>query len=475
MAPFGLVELKFFDTARELNTQAKHRIFIFINAFDCGEDGFPKLTRFLSRSEFDNIGNDNPKFCDDRTLSGKALVVYEKAEQHGQTYQEFLQKITKGRTFSLVNEDQDQTVLSIKTIDPGNLIEPRSVSYINTDLNDFGRGNDLRESPKDLKRDFGREMYNRMRININDDGDFAHLRELEKICHSILRTPQTYYSDPLAVPQSFRVSGLRLSEDQFEITIRRDDGSSPIPISFLSAGENEVFFVILMILNLCRNTKLGKSIILLDEPDLHIANSSRNAFFSKILNICEGNAQLIISTHSPALYELVRRKFKRPEEKFKVITRSVLDESPLKTRMSASYDGLYLGKICQLGYKNSVLGMLRSRILMFFAYQLARIRSILDFGKYTTLLALGTWVMSCVFFALMVIGAIVNDALNFAGVPQGIRDYLFSGKSPTEYHDATRIALYTFSTAVFVPPIVIGFLRLKMNKNRERLLKRLRK
>ena len=474
MAPYGMVELKFFDTARTLKNHALHHIFIFINAFDCGENGYPKLTRVLSRSEFDEVTTTDPTFCDDRSLSRAALVLYEKGDQVGQSYEDFLLKIAKGRTFSLISHDQGSKALSIKTIDPGDLIEARSVSYINTDLNDFGRGNDLRESPKDLKRDFGREMYNRLRIEINDEGDFIHLKKLEQICHAILMTSQKMYSDLRAVPQSFRLTGLRLSEDQFEITVKREDGTPPIPISFLSAGENEVFFVILMILNLCKNPMLGSSIILLDEPDLHIANSSRNAFFGNIIDLCEGNSQLIISTHSPALYQLAQRELKDPEQIFKVLSRCVIEENPLITRITASFDGLYLGKLSGLGYSDGVFRILRSKILLFFAYHKARILSVADFGKYATLVGFITWAISFFFFLLLVFGALLNDVLNTQDAATWVRKFFFFGKRDFEYHDATRVWLSILFITVISFPGAIAILRKKKMNKQKKLLGKLR-
>lgn len=465
-APYGLVEIGLFDVVGTSKGSATHRIYIFINSFDVKGRGFPKLTKMLSRGEFDTSSKSGRFFCDDRTLGEGALVVYDGNEQKGQTFSELEQKLTKGRTYFIFDNVDEGSLGDIRVVDPGAAVEPRSVAYINTDLNDFGRGNDLRESPKDLRKDFGREMRDRLRMEMDEAGNFKYFKELAEICQKILITPQAHYSDAKVIPQSFVLASLRFTEDQFDIVVSRGDGSPPVPVSFLSAGENEVFFVLLMMLNLCRNPAVGKSIILLDEPDLHISNSSRNAFFERILALTDGRSQLIVSTHSPALYELLSRTVIGKKEAVKVLFKVVLQEEPLKVMTVARYDGVYLGKLSLLGYRSNFFRMWLVRYELFVAVTLARLEMSIKTDNYASIYAVIGWsfaVMACLFF---VIGASLNDLLNKEDASPWVRQLMFMGYAPAEYHDKTRPYFFGFLGGAVLPALVV-WIRIKSVRSKQ--------
>jgi hypothetical protein len=80
-----------------------------------------------------------------------------------------------------------------------------------------------------------------------------------------------------------------------QISLRRRGEEVSKGTDFLSAGENECFFVFLTLLGL----DTQDSMILLDEPELHIAEYCRPAFFSELYGLTRARGcQVIIATHS---------------------------------------------------------------------------------------------------------------------------------------------------------------------------------
>ena len=392
-------------------------------------------------------------------------MLYDEKDQAGQSFDELVCKLALGRTFSIRAAGKAISNRAFAADElPRTGLSPRSVSYINTDLNDFGRGNDLRKSPKDLSRDFGSEMFSRLRLEQDAHGVFPHFGCLQEMCDKVLRTPLAHYADRRIIPPSFRLKTFRGDCDKVEIMIDRRDGTKPVPINFLSAGENEVFFVLLMILNLSRNPKLGASIILLDEPDLHIATSTRGAFFRSILTLTGGKSQVIMSTHSPAMFELLKARYKTPDQKVAVISRVMLNAKEAEaegrgTRLGAAYDAVYLGKMRKANVGAGLWGWIRSRLTMFFSYHFARTRSVLNLGDASIWIALVTWSGATFVALLLIAGALLNDTFNDPDssyyFPQ-----LFLGYDEESYHRATRGMLWTFIGGAVGPVAAVALMRL---------------
>ncbi|OYX35848.1 MAG: hypothetical protein B7Y99_02960 [Caulobacterales bacterium 32-69-10] len=469
-AGYGCIEFEVFDTL-EGGAAATHRFVLFICSAELTEPVAPTLTRMLSRGHFDDLVADI-SFNDDRVLGHYGLIVYGGHEQIGQTFPDLVRKLAKGRTFSTVEEREGKLTVVQNRLDLPDHLGPRSVSYINTDLNDFGRGNDLRESPKDLKRDFGLEMYERLRIELDRSGHFKHLAALGEVCNRVLSTPYTHYADLKAIPSSFRLSGLHSldGEGEFAVAVDREDGAPPIPIEFLSAGENEVFFITLMMLNLTRNPSLGHSIILLDEPDLHVANVALDPFFKSILDLAIGRSQVILSSHSAALYEHIRRRFRRSEDCVRVIFRRVLRVDPLQTVLRAEFDEIFLGKLRSLGFRGGFWTGVRSRFLINAGYHKRRIESLWDKESQFTWLALGGWMVATIMAAALVANAVLNDAINDADLSAALRKALFFDKEAAAYHDVTRGPLIGSLIAVFGPLLGLMLFRVYRHRQHKRML-----
>ena len=156
------------------------------------------------------------------------------------------------------------------------------MSYINTDLNDFGRGNDLRESPKHLRDTMSEQLVERLRAEFDEHGNYVGFRELSAIVSEVLPTDHRHYSDAHAVGDGLEIDGLTLRADG-RVVLSWKRGETKVQRgNFLSAGENEVLFIVLMCL-LARGTNDDAGIVLLDEPDLHLANAAKRIFYQRIL------------------------------------------------------------------------------------------------------------------------------------------------------------------------------------------------
>ena len=211
------------------------------------------------------------------------------------------------------------------------------VSYINTDLSDFGRGNDLRESPKSLSDQFVPQMVNRIGVPLAKDGqvrDFAELREA--IRWAIYAPVQEVRHDRL-VPNQFALHQLAVDGKALNLQIRRGGSVIAGSVSHLSAGENECLFIYLMLLSF----KGRPGIILLDEPDLHIATLTKNRFYERLLDFIDPMIhQIVIATHSDSvLHVLAKRGWDRRDIVRLLYSYAERFESPLTDhRTVAEYD-----------------------------------------------------------------------------------------------------------------------------------------
>ncbi len=131
---------------------------------------------------------------------------------------------------------------AIKTLDSKYGI----VSYINTDLNDFGKGNDLRETPKDITGDFIGEVIKRLEIpfSVPMEGSYNEIESKEAINAHLERILDKYpHFGPAekGIKPILQILECRYSmeEKEFRFYARRRDQNSTVPLDYMSAGENE--------------------------------------------------------------------------------------------------------------------------------------------------------------------------------------------------------------------------------------------
>lgn len=465
-ATFGYVEFEVEDRIGQ--TTSFNRFAVIVHSPLLQRPGTPRLTDILSRdSSLVRNLHGLPNSADDRILGRCGLIVYDPERQSGRSVDQLILAMAKGRTFS-VNESAGGGACRL-TVAGLEDVEPRSVSYVNTDLNDFGRGNDLRESPKDLDRDFREQMIGRIGIEVDKEGCFQHFNDLKRSCDIVLSTPLENFGDRRVIPPGFDLQNLTVTANHVGIWIDRLDGQRPVPINFLSAGENEVLFIYLMVLNFTRNAGKGASIILLDEPDLHISNVSRFRFFQEVLRLSDGRAQLIMSTHSPAAYEVMKATYRDVGAKTKVLVR-VLDEDVGATKLEANFDGVYIGRLRQRNYSRGI----GSKLWHFVDFTAARIRSVIPMPSYAASAATIAWLVTVVGVVLLLIGAVLNDVLNNDNVHWAWRRLLFFGIGPLRYHDETLRYWITFVPPALVAPISLLLLRIRVRRRHEKRLTRFR-
>jgi predicted ATPase len=156
------------------------------------------------------------------------------------------------------------------------------VSYVNTDLNTFGERNALFEGPKDLRS--LSSVFSGGRFG-SGDGVFGR-SELQGVC----------------APWSSIVCGhklVKLSNSSGLVVLQLDDGSY---LQGLSSGENEVLMILLM--TVARG--LRHSVLLLDEPELHLSPQAEYALYAFLLAFCKRmHVQLIVATHSGVTFAKV--------------------------------------------------------------------------------------------------------------------------------------------------------------------------
>jgi hypothetical protein len=164
------------------------------------------------------------------------------------------------------------------------------VTYWNTDLNDYGRKNDLRESVKNFANAHP-ELSERLKLPFDSQtGAFLRLAELNEVLGRVVLAGE----GPDGVQDKFEITTFKCLPTETTIRVRRGERDSGPPQDHLSAGENESFFIFSLALGL----PLHGSIVLLDEPDLHLAVLAKAPFYRALYALAE-NATLVVATHTP--------------------------------------------------------------------------------------------------------------------------------------------------------------------------------
>lgn len=175
-----------------------------------------------------------------------------------------------------------------------------TVVFINTDLNDFGLGLNIFESPKNIKSDLPSVIHHRLPCTLKD----GSLRDLKKLS-SYWRKIFKYSENKNTILSNKEKRGREIKNVQckegddgkiyaiFEIENNYGEIKS---IETLSSGENEIFFVLSTIISL----KLHNSVLLLDEPELHLSLEKLHLYYDAIFHLAyEFDLQLIIVTQMP--------------------------------------------------------------------------------------------------------------------------------------------------------------------------------
>lgn len=166
---------------------------------------------------------------------------------------------------------------------------PGFVSYINTDMYEWGTGLDLRESPKQLREDLTRVIHRRLQltrrgVDINGRPEFR-LRSADDVFKQWKKlfngsgtpdlTAVSHHPERPGEPWSVRIGG------------QTSD--------FASSGENQVFF--LLSLTACLHPH--GSCLLLDEPELHLSFAASRNLLEHLQHLARDNdCQILVVSHA---------------------------------------------------------------------------------------------------------------------------------------------------------------------------------
>ena len=320
------------------------------------DDNRPSLTALLSRYP-------QRDYSPDTDLETNFLVISAETLSPGSELWALCGALARGRTFSLAEGEHlrlhelpglpEQGGADTGIADHGPVLR---VTYINTDLNDFGRGNDLRESPKNLRETMEEQLLVRLRLTFDDDGEYVAKKRLNTALTEILPTSQSNYADVHAIGEGLQIVKLHKSPDN-HLTVDIERGDVRIKrAAFLSAGENEVFFILLicLLLQASEVPHRERGIVLLDEPDLHLANAAKAAFYGEIIALCKGS-QVVIASHSYSAVAALRAAKLKVETHTRVLYRARVKgqaglagtdkkEGPA-TKLKFSYDPRYVAAV----------------------------------------------------------------------------------------------------------------------------------
>jgi predicted ATPase len=243
------------------------------------------------------------KTNDDSRMNNLFAILYEDG-QNPSRVPEFIQYMHRNSSYIIKKESNDEKCHLIPKAN--DLSETGLVSFINTDLNDFGRINDIRESVKDIQKSLYEEIKERLALpfdGINElgksDNSFGNLKELKAIVEDVIREysnfdASKYYERYPMERSPFKIDVLKLNSTKTDIEFVPKRLGKPLHIDYMSAGENECFFIFLILLGLPK-----KSIILLDEPDLHLTTFAKSNFFKRLYSVISTREyQIVIATHT---------------------------------------------------------------------------------------------------------------------------------------------------------------------------------
>ena len=170
---------------------------------------------------------------------------------------------------------------------------PGIISYINTDMYNFGVGLDLRESPKNIAEgDMRRTVVDRLQLFKRGDkaGVFQvrGLQNLQTSWSSVMGKKQALHAyefhQTKAGPPSEGACVVSLGETQR---------------TFMSSGENQLLFVLSMI----HAIEPKGSILMIDEPELHMSFRAQKLLIDRLRELAGAHhTQLLMATHIPFLF-----------------------------------------------------------------------------------------------------------------------------------------------------------------------------
>lgn len=232
----------------------------------------------------------NRSRCDDLAMAEHLVVVFEEGDQ---AVEAFLAHQAATST-SLVTDDTGKVVATFRPVVAGG----DRVVAINTDLADLGKRDQIRESVKDLGLHLGAEIE---RLGLPFDHPvgpnrqrFRHFTQLKGIVERVITDPAAG-RDAAAGEPFLELMSCDLVAGRPVVELKRGGEDRVRGTDFMSSGENECLFVFLALLGI----DTLHSVVILDEPELHISEFSRPRFFEELYELTAARGcQVIVATHS---------------------------------------------------------------------------------------------------------------------------------------------------------------------------------
>ncbi len=359
---------------------------------------------------------------DDMSMNDHFALIYSSSQKKGV---DALVEHTLLNTPHTIRESGEDVIIERSSSQEGGF---GLVSYINTDLNDFGRKNDIRESVKDLRNNFVTEMIKRLKVPFDGpNGSFRFLnshpdardQDRELALNPILEHIITDYREHFPSHSTndsdsspvFRITQCSYDEarvgDELVLRAKRRGETQPSSLDYMSAGENECFFIFMLLLGL----PIRNSIILLDEPDLHLTTFAKRSFFDRLYRILDARGcQAIVATHSGFAYtfpEGIDRKLIKPEHRDRGVVYTSDFDPRFALQLSRSYWATAARALQAAGIREPVV-----------AFLLVKKASLEDWYARHPALASAVINFAC---GLTVAGALalVSDALEAMGLQKG--------------------------------------------------------
>jgi AAA domain, putative AbiEii toxin, Type IV TA system len=191
---------------------------------------------------------------------------------------------------------------------------PGLVSYLNTDMYEYGIGLDVRESPKKLDEDMATVVAHRLQLlalPVSTDTDLSLPIPPGSFTVLAWQTVRNEWSS--IFKESLRSQSRDTTDEEdiralvnFTLTVSPDNSEEAWELRigddsriFLSSGENQALFLLLT--TVCLEAR--GSCVVLDEPELHLSLGVTWNIFRYLLAQSQAlQTQFVVSTHAPFVF-----------------------------------------------------------------------------------------------------------------------------------------------------------------------------
>jgi len=181
----------------------------------------------------------------------------------------------------------------------GNLDDtlPPLVCYFNTDVHHAGLGLDIRESPKRLPEEMAELLCRRLQV-VDADGRVANEKDVRAFWSEVYNDPDSLRREAtllIKVGNGKEAQIAIIDENLDDIALEPGSPKArKIIREFVSSGENQILFLSLILGSL----RPAGSVLLLDEPDLHMSLPAAMKMYNRLYaKAVSQDMQIITASH----------------------------------------------------------------------------------------------------------------------------------------------------------------------------------